>query len=117
MTDKEWKIMETLWSSGGMTVGAITDAVEQDTHWSAKTVSTYLTRMMEKRLVSAKGTKPKVYRALIERDECVANERSDLLERVYRGSAGKLVVAFVKDGCLTRQERDELRRLLDEMEV
>ena len=117
MTDKEWKIMETLWSSGGMTVGAITDAVEQDTHWSAKTVSTYLTRMMEKGLVDAKGTKPKIYRALAERDECVANERSDLLERVYRGSAGKLVAAFVKDGSLTRQERDELRLLLDEMEV
>ena len=117
MTDKEWKIMEALWISGGMTLGADTEAVEQDTHWSAKTVSTYLTRMMEKGLVTAEGTKPRVYRALMEREECVTAERNDLLERVYRGSAGKLVAAFVKDGSLTREERDALRRLLDEMEV
>ena len=37
--------------------------------------------------------------------------------RVYDGSAGQLVAAFVKDGSLSPQEREELRRLLDEMEV
>lgn len=31
--------------------------------------------------------------------------------------AGQLVAAFVKDGSLSPQEREELRRLLDEMEV
>ena len=40
-----------------------------------------------------------------------------LLERAYQGSAGKLVAAFLKDEKLTPQERDELRKLLDEMEV
>ena len=35
----------------------------------------------------------------------------------YQGSAGKLVAAFLKDEKLTPQERDELRKLLDEMEV
>ena len=44
-------------------------------------------------------------------------ERRGLLDRVYQGSAGKLVAAFVRDGALTAQEREELRRLLDEMEV
>ena len=33
------------------------------------------------------------------------------------GSAAQLVAAFVKDGSLSPQEREELRRLLDEMEV
>ena len=40
-----------------------------------------------------------------------------LLNRVYRGSAGQMVAAFLKEETLTAQERDELRRLLDEMEV
>ena len=46
-----------------------------------------------------------------------AAERRGLLNRVYRGSAGQMVAAFLKEETLTAQERDELRRLLDEMEV
>ena len=46
-----------------------------------------------------------------------AAERRGLLHRAYQGSAGKLVAAFLKEERLTAQERDELRRLLDEMEV
>ena len=40
-----------------------------------------------------------------------------LLDRVYQGSAGKLVAAFLKEEKLTAQEREELRKLLDDMEV
>jgi predicted transcriptional regulator len=39
------------------------------------------------------------------------------VDRVYHGSAGRLVAAFVKDGSLTPEERAQLRKLLDEMEV
>ena len=38
-------------------------------------------------------------------------------DRVYQGSAGKLVAAFLKEEKLTAQEREELRKLLDDMEV
>ena len=55
--------------------------------------------------------------AAVSREDCAAAERRGLLERAYQGSAGKLVAAFLKDEKLTPQERDELRKLLDEMEV
>ena len=44
-------------------------------------------------------------------------KKSGLLDRVYQGSAGKLVAAFLKEEKLTAQEREELRKLLDDMEV
>ena len=53
----------------------------------------------------------------MSREACGEAQRRELLERVYRGSAGQLVAAFVRDGGLSREEREELRRLLDEMEV
>ena len=55
--------------------------------------------------------------AAVSREDCAAAERRGLLERAYQGSAGRLVAAFLKDEKLTPQERDELRKLLDEMEV
>lgn len=51
------------------------------------------------------------------RELCVAEEERSLADRAYGGSAGRLVAAFVRSGQLDREERAELRRLLDEMEV
>ena len=69
------------------------------------------------RATIAKGAPPHRYRPAVCREDWAAAERQGLLDRVYQGSAGKLVAAFVRDGALTAQEREELRRLLDDMEV
>lgn len=117
LTDSEWKVMEILWAGNGMQLGQIMEALPAESRWSRTTVHTYLTRMMAKGLVSAEGDIPRLYYAGISREQCVNQQRKDLVNRVYHGSAGKLVLSFVKDGSLTQEEREELRRLLDEMEV
>ena len=90
LSDKEWRVLNALW----------------------------VARMEAKGLVDIrKEDFPHRYRAAVSREDCAAAERRGLLERAYQGSAGKLVAAFLKDEKLTPQERDELRKLLDEMEV
>ena len=85
---------------------------------SQKVLTAQLRDMEAKGLVTIdKGASPHRYRPAVRREDWAAAERQGLLDRVYQGSAGKLVAAFVRDGALTAQEREELRRLLDEMEV
>ena len=117
LTDSEWKVMEVLWQGDGLSLGQVLEGLSTETGWSRTTVHTYLTRMMAKGLVSADDHSPKHYRAALSREECAASQRRELVERVYQGSAGRLVAAFVKDGSLSRQEREQLKKLLDEMEV
>ena len=117
LTDSEWLVLCALWQ-GNQALGDITDALRLQTGWSRNTVHTYLTRMAEKGLVDIdRNNTPHLYRAGLTRAECEAAERRSLLDRVYQGSAGRLVAAFVRDGSLSAEEREELRRLLDEMEV
>lgn len=117
LTDSEWLVLCALWQ-GSQTLGDITAALRVQTGWSRNTVHTYLTRMAEKQLVIIdRESTPHLYRAGVTRAECEAAERHSLLDRVYQGSAGRLVAAFVRDGSLSAKEREELRRLLDEMEV
>ena len=117
LTDSEWLVLCALWD-GHRALGEITAALRAQTGWSRNTVHTYLTRMAEKELVAIDRERtPHQYSAAVTRAECEAAERHSLLDRVYQGSAGRLVAAFVRDGSLTAKERDELRRLLDEMEV
>ena len=115
LSDKEWRVLNALWvAPEGLALGAVVDALRPDTGWSRSTGLTYLTRMEAKGLVDIRKED---YRAAVSREDCAAAERRGLLERAYQGSAGKLVAAFLKDEKLTPQERDELRKLLDEMEV
>lgn len=118
LSDREWTVLTALWSSGGSTLGELTEALRPETGWSRNTVLTYLTRMEGKGLVSIdKAGAPHLYRAALGRADCQARERRTFLRRVYGGAAGDLVAAFLKESSITPQEREELRRLLDEMEV
>ena len=118
LTDSEWYVLDVLWTGGPMELGRVVEALAGRTGWSRNTVHTYLTRMADKGLVSIdRARSPHTYAAALDREDCAAEERRGLLDRVYRGSAGTLVTAFVRDGSLSAEERDALRKLLDEMEV
>lgn len=118
LSEREWLVLGALWDSGGAELGEITQALYPGTRWSRNTVLTYLTRMEAKGLVVIDKEKyPSVYRAALDKDVCQAQARDAFLHRVYQGAAGDLVAAFLREKPISARERDELRRLLDEMEV
>ena len=118
LSEREWMVLGVLWDTGGAALGAVTGALHEETGWSRNTVLTYLTRMEAKGLVSIdKGGYPRKYRAALSREDCRAQARDSFLQNVYRGSTGDLVAAFLREKPISAQEREALRRLLDEMEV
>mgnify|MGYP001552080420 CR=1 FL=1 len=117
-SDSEWQVLTALWDSGGASLGEVGEALRPATGWSRNTVLTYLTRMGKKGPVTIdKEGNPHRYRAALARETCMARERQSFLSRVYRGSAGDLVAAFLKESPLSAEERDRLKALLDDMEV
>lgn len=118
LSDREWTVLDALWETDGAELGAIVNILLPDTGWNRNTVLTYLTRMESKGLVSIdKGVSPHLYRATLDRESCRKKERKSFLHRVYSGSAGDLIAAFLKEETISAEERDKLRKLLDEMEV
>ena len=118
LSEREWTVLGALWESGGAELGALVEALQPETGWNRNTVLTYLTRMEGKGLVSIdKSASPHIYWATVDRAACQAQERRNFLQLVYQGAAGELVTAFLKEEPISQEERDALRRLLDEMEV
>ena len=119
LTDNEWHVLNVLWAAKeGAALGQAVEALRPATGWSRNTVLTYLTRMEAKGLVDIeKEGYPRRYRAALSREDCQAQARDSFLRQVYRGSTGDLVAAFLKEKPISQEERGELRRLLDEMEV
>ncbi len=116
-TEGEWAILEALWQGKHCALGDVVEAIQPAMGWSRNTVFTYLTRMEKKGLVSIDRSQERPYTAAISREDCARTEREALLTKVYGGATGDLVAAFLKESVISTQERDRLRRLLDEMEV
>lgn len=111
ITESEWQLMELLWQ-GELTQPQLME--ELGKKWNKNTVHTFLARLCAKGYVEVdKERSPHVYRSIVSREDCEKQERESFLQRVYRGSVGNMVAAFVKDGQLTDEEVEELRKLLD----
>ena len=118
LSDREWTVLSALWETGGAELGQLVEALRPHTGWNRNTVLTYLTRMEAKGLVAIdKEPSPHRYRAALDRADCQALERRSFLQRVYRGAAGDMITAFLKEEPLSPEEREKLRKLLDDMEV
>ena len=118
LSEREWMVLRALWETGGAELGTLVQRLQPETGWSRNTVLTYLTRMEAKGLVAIdKEASPHFYRAVPDEESCRKEERRSFVERVYSGSAGDLIAAFLKEETITAEERERLRKLLDEMEV
>ena len=124
ITESEWQIMEQIWayqdrmsSCNQADVYGITQPVLMELlgkKWNKNTVHTFLKRLSEKGFLEVvKDTSPHRYVPLVSREVCEKEERHSFLDRVYQGSAGRMVAAFVRDGDLSEEDLKELRKLLE----
>jgi BlaI family penicillinase repressor len=112
----QFRIMQVLWDRGRANAREITDALnEGDSEPVAhSTVQTLLRQLEAKGAVGheAEG-RTFVFLPRLNEDKVKKTAARDLLERVFGGSVGSLVAHLLKDERVSRDELDELRRLID----
>jgi predicted transcriptional regulator len=110
-TDAELAILRVLWASGPSTVRQVAEELGRDTGYT--TVLKLLQIMTEKRLVRRdESARTHVYEAASTQDQTERQLVSDLVERVFDGSAAKLVLQALAATKATPEELDEIRKLL-----
>ncbi len=118
VSDAEWQVLEVLWQKETFVLGEVYSALRPNTGWSRNTVHTYLTRMERKGLVQIdRSIEPHRYAAGASRPDCERRERNVFLEKLYGGSTGNLIAAFLTESSISPEERDHLRNLLDDMKL
>ena len=118
VTDKELEVLQVLWDHGPRTIRQITDLVYPggDTPQYA-TVQKLLERLEEKACVQRrKGQPANIYRAAIAREDLIGRRLQDMAEKLCGGSLTPLLTHLVKQRRLSSQERDDLRRLIEELD-
>src|SRR5438094_4513583 len=116
-TEVELQILRILWDLGPSPVREIHKRLEADKGTNYSTTVKMLAVMLDKGLVKRdERAQPHVYRAGISRESAGQRMLSELIEKVYEGSAMSLVLQALSSSRATKAERDEVRRLLDETE-
>lgn len=115
LTDSEWKIINCLWTNKSMTLMELTRALDAKTGWSKQTIITLLNRMVEKGLVSYdQEGRTKWFRAAVDRAEAELEETTSFLDKVYGGNVGLLISNLKCSDKLSKEQLEELRRIIEE---
>ena len=116
-TAVELEILRILWELGESPVRQIHARLAQAKGTNYSTTVKMLSIMLAKGLVKRDDeATPHVYRAAITRQRAAKKFLSELIDKVYDGSAMSLVLQALAGGKASREEIDEARKLLDEME-
>ena len=110
-TDAELAILRVLWSRGPSTVREVAEAMGRGEAYT--TILKLLQIMTEKALVRRdERQRTHVYVAAYSEDATQKQLVSDLLDRVFDGSAAKLVLQALDAGTVSPEELEEIRALL-----
>lgn len=116
-TDAELAILNVLWERGPSTVRDVHDALSrvQDTGYT--TVLKLMQIMTDKGLVVRdESQRAHVYEARQSAQKTQRAMVTDLLEKAFGGSPAKLVMQALSARKASREEIDEIRKLLESMQ-
>ncbi|MGD8454074.1 MAG: BlaI/MecI/CopY family transcriptional regulator [Phycisphaerae bacterium] len=116
--DAELEVLKALWDVGPSTVRAVMNHLHDCGRRPAyTTVQTVLTRLEHKGFVRSDKSGPAfVYRARVTRERLSRSRLRTLLDQLYDGAAGELVLHLVKHERLTPDEIAQLHKLIDELD-
>ncbi|HEV2705132.1 MAG TPA: BlaI/MecI/CopY family transcriptional regulator [Pyrinomonadaceae bacterium] len=116
-TDAELEILKVLWQRGASTVREVHDVLNESRPTGYTTVLKLMQIMSEKGLVSRdEGQRAHVYEARLAQEQTERQMVGDLLERVFDGSASKLVMQALATKKTSARELTAIRQLLSEFE-
>lgn len=116
-TDAELSILKVLWRKGPSTVRDVQEALSVERKTGYTTALKLLQIMTEKGLVARDETsRAHVYRPSSSEDETQKRIVGDLLDRVFGGSAAKLVLHSLSSQQASPQEIQQIRDMLAKLE-
>jgi BlaI family penicillinase repressor len=115
--DSELDVLKVLWDLDQATVRAVLETLRAaGRQWSYATVATLLDRLESKGLVTSDRSELAfVYRPAISAHEVRQKRLTSLVEKLYQGEPGLLVLHLLKAHPLDPRQAKEVRAVLEEM--
>ena len=117
LTPQELSIMKVVWKLEKATVRDVYEALRLRRIIAYTTVMTMMKILEEKGyLKKARVERAYVYKPSRPRQQVVGAMVKDFIDRVFDGAASGLLVHLAKDSRLSSEERDQIRRVIEEID-
>ncbi|GAB4026162.1 BlaI/MecI/CopY family transcriptional regulator [Spirosoma koreense] len=115
-TDAELEILHVLWAAGPSTVRQVHEKLSLSRDIGYTTALKLMQIMHEKGLLSREEDgRSHTYTALVSEEDTQRNLVDRFVETAFRGSASKLVMQVLGQHKASRQELDEIKALLNNL--
>ncbi len=113
--DSELKVMDVLWREGDATAKHISDVLKEEVGWNMNTTYTLIKRCMKKGAI--RRSEPNfICHALIPKEDVQEAETTELINKIYDGSADKLFAALLGRKKLSAGQIEKLRQIIGDLE-
>ena len=116
ITDAELAVLKTLWTEGSLTARKITERLYEEVNVSSMgTVQKLIARLEEKQLVRRDRSRS-VHRfnPEVTCEDIAGMQLDEFASKLSEGSLSPFVLHLLKAKRLSRKEKQQIRRLLDE---
>lgn len=114
ITDAELEIMKVLWRHNRSTANEIINYVQENETWNAKTIRTYINRLVTKEVITIdKSDKEYRFSYLISESEYRKHTRKAVADKLFGGSVNAMLLNFLDDADMSKEEIEELRNIID----
>jgi BlaI family penicillinase repressor len=118
ISDAEWEVMAVVWVRAPVPAMAVAEELHEKNQWALATVRTLLRRLVQKGALKQKlEGKRYGYFPRISHEECARQETESFWDRVLGRAPSSTLMHLVRRADLSREDIEELRRILREKEV
>ena len=109
--DAEYRLMDLVWSLEPVNSTALARRCEAEFGWKKSTAFNLIRKLGERGFLQNDHA---TVTALVKREQVRQYESAAVVERGFGGSLPAFVAAFLEGNKLSREEAEELRRMIDE---
>lgn len=117
ISDAEWEVMAVVWRRAPVAASTVVSELDATKHWTLTTVRTLLRRLVNKgALAQQEEGKRYLYTPLVSMEACIRKETESFWERVLGRAPSAALIHLVKRADLSKEDIQELRRILRQKE-
>ncbi len=108
--ESEYRFCLILWENEPISSRALSELCKEKLGWSKTTTYTVIKRLSDRGVVKNENA---VVTSLVSKDEAQRAEIDELVEKKFEGSLPAFIAAFAKRQKLSREEIEEIERIIE----
>lgn len=108
--ESEYKFCEILWEHEPISSSELVRLCSEKLEWKKSTTYTVIRRLSERGVLRSKDA---IVTSLVSKEEVLSAESAQVIERTFAGSLPDFIAAFTRKKKLSKQEIDEIQRMID----